>query len=270
MSGFNESTVLGILYSCFLIFTFFSIYFNYKNLNTFKFDESDTNKIVIDNNPEKDKNLTFYKVLYVVLSVLLSLILNLILAGNICSSPNWGTAIAYTLLPWLLIFGLTYFLINYISGWQNPFANTIGYLISKLAGITHVKEELFKAKDNSIINKINELNKDPSIFINNLNPNNFEYIIKQTFSQGETDKSTPPKLDLINKLYKLTQLRFIIAQNLWYLLIGIFTITVSVNYIQSLECDLSPEEQESKENSFNATNNEITKTASSDRAVYSS
>ena len=72
-----------------------------------------------------------------------------------------------TLLPWIIIFGILYFILETFDGWVRPFSNTIGYFIVTLIGIESVMDELLKKNDgNDLKEAIVSINKNKTMILN--------------------------------------------------------------------------------------------------------
>ena len=175
---------------------------------------------------------------YLVIIIGLQVSNNIFNATEKCGGdPQTTLAVAYTLIPNFLIFGVLLVVLSLFPGWKAPFSNTIGYLIVNLPfmKIKDVFNNLLINKDNS--NKFLEMiYNDPSIMINNITPNN----IKEFFYKAETSKLFINKVqeDKTNypKLYNLVIIKDAIAEYIWYLLTGALVISNSYSYIMGIKC----------------------------------
>ena len=88
---------------------------------------------------------------FIFLVVIVSqLILNLSSIKELCKNTALATmplAIKVTILPWLLIFGLLYVLLETFPDWKAPFSNTIGYFVVNIAGIKSSLEALLPSEE---------------------------------------------------------------------------------------------------------------------------
>ena len=131
--------------------------------------------------------------------------------------------------PTLLIY-LTPLSRGYVDELNSIFSNVIGYLFvansaSKILSELGLDKE--KEGDESIIESkrlIAQINNSKNIFINQLTPNNFDYLWTHLFSAlfPESKRS-----DIKERLRKITNEKFVIGKCIWYLYTCIIAITIS-------------------------------------------
>jgi hypothetical protein len=232
----------------FLIFTVFTI--------------NKSSDIVTINNSKDSNVINFIYILFIIIG---SYFLNVHNSRMICDqSIEWNYILMVTVMPWLVIFVLLYFILKLFPGWVSPFSNTIGYMFVSMLGVSTALENLM-TKDAKIEEKpdlvkaINTIKNNKSKFINqiDINLSNFEAFIgelRQTSIieySGEGTENT----DIIN-LYKLITIKHVIGKIVWYILAGILISSISYNYIIGISCektvdqiikdyeDANPEEEE--------------------------
>ena len=168
---------------------------------------------------------------------------NLAATGDHCSGDVQAThAITYTLVP-NLIFGLTVFiLLNKYPSWKSPFSNTIGYMIASVFGLRGTFNSMLRTSSNEGTDTINKIYKDPSMLINELQPDaptvvrhdsSFDIELKRLakaniFKEGWEKKA--------KTLYNLVVIKDMVASLVWYILTYALIIATSFNGIMNISC----------------------------------
>ena len=195
--------------------------------------------------------------IYILVLIVGTYFINTNISKAMCGSReiDWLNILFITLLPWLLIFVLLYFLLETFPGWVTPFSNTIGYLVVTLLDVeSKLKEllktpkpgetgaaELVKAIANIKSNKskfINQFDEDPykfKDFINKLIDGNIISASKIHDDGTSNDKN-------ILEIYKLVTLKHIIGKLFWYILAGILISSITYSFIINLTCNKTVEE----------------------------
>jgi len=203
---------------------------------------NETIQLMIGNN--------FIEGLFTLVSVLLlSLIIvndltqvkNIPLTGNI-------TKYAFSLLPIVLIIPLTAIILNFLPGWKSIFSNTFGYLFN-FGASKSLKEfvNLIMDNDNDMKNKqiIEKIYADPSIYYSILTPENFNDHLEHLLTDRKLqDIEKNPNTWSYQTLGKWNEIedtaknlgKFVLRQDyigkyFWYLLFGIYAISISSNIV---------------------------------------
>jgi hypothetical protein len=227
-----SSLIYFILVSLgFLVFTVFTI--------------NKSSDIIAINNSKDSNVINFIYILFIIVG---SYFLNVHNSRMICDqSIEWNYILIVTVMPWLIIFVLLYFILKLFPGWVSPFSNTIGYMFVSMLGVSTTLEELL-AKNTKIEEKpdlvkaINTIKNNKSKFINqiDINLSNFEAFIselKQTNIIEYATTSDSPYDENIIKLYKLITIKHVIGKIVWYILAGILISSISYNYIIGISCE---------------------------------
>lgn len=218
--------------TCFLFFTVFTI------------NKSDT---IEDVNNSKDNNVINF--IYILFIIIGSYFLNVHNSRIICDqSIEWNYILMVTMVPWLVIFILLYFILKIFPGWVSPFSNTIGYVFVSMLGVSTTLDNIMnstKAVSDKIeiVKAINNINNNKSKFINQIDIelSNFEnFITELKNSKLFTIDDTKDK-DIIS-LYKLLTIKHVIGKIIWYILAGILISSISYNYIIGISCEKSVEQ----------------------------
>jgi len=181
---------------------------------------------------------------YLIIMVLLQLSSNMANAKEKCGgTPQTISAINYTIIPNLFIFGALIMVMMFFPGWKAPFSNTIGYLFVMVLNVKETFINMLKAESNNKLLKM--VYRDPSMMINEMTPENFDLFINKM--------GTPPNSILgvnykkyIPDLYNLVVIKDKIAEFLWYMFTGYLVIQNSDSYINSIKCKRTPDELEGK------------------------
>ena len=215
----------------FLIFTVFTI---------------NKSRDIVSINNSKDSNVINF--IYILFIIIGSYFLNVHNSRMICDqSIEWNYILIVTVMPWLIIFVLLYFILKLFPGWVSPFSNTIGYMFVSMLGVTGTLEKLM-AKDTNVEEKpdlvkaINTIKNNKSKFINqiDINLSNFEAFISELRQTNiiEYAGDSAENTDIIT-LYKLITIKHVIGKIVWYILAGILISSISYNYIIGISCEKS-------------------------------
>ena len=189
--------------------------------------------------------LTLINMIYIGTLLAVQITINSSLAKTICNNPqSTSTGVVATIFPMLFIFGLLQMLLTIFPGWLEPFSNTFGFAIAKIAGAESVVQNVLKkdAKDASISKAISNIYNDPSIFLNQFNYDNkqdFEVKWNKSKEIFDTDAATTETSKCI-EFRNMVKLKDLVAQFVWYMLAGILVTSRSYNYIINQPCSLSP------------------------------
>lgn len=218
----------------------------------------------LDKLSEMSNNNT-YNLIYIGILLIGSFFININISKTLCNNSeiNWGNILFLTLLPWILIFGLLYLLLEIFTGWVNPFSNTFGYLIVNFLGAGKILEELLKhtpstgsdSNSTNLVYAINNIKKNHSKIINEFDHKqaNFEeqfnqFIRAKIFHDIKDNENR-------NKLYQHIISKFLIGKLIWYILAGILISSITYNFILNTNCSKSNEQQK---NEYDSLNNQYT------------
>lgn len=194
---------------------------------------------------ENSTNFIFI-LIYILLLIIGMYFLNLNIAKSICQNdtPQYSNVFFATILPWIIVFGVLYFILEIFTGWVRPFSNTIGYAIVNLLGAEDIIVKLLnKEKEEPNITKaLIQIEQNKSKFINEFEPDKsqFEDFIKKLQDEELTISSSlrrdnPDELEL----FKLVNIKHLIGKLMWYILAGTVITSISYNYIINIKCTQS-------------------------------
>ena len=188
--------------------------------------------------------------IYVFAVVVAQYFFNMSLTKSLCGKTQTMTAFLMTVIPNLLMVGTLIMLFAFFPGWKAPFANTIGYLITKLLGVRHLFIELLntsghkgggvpKHGDESHMKKplIQEIYDDPSLMINEITPEKFDDFMAEMHSNHIIGKGASRYFP---QLYKFVTLKDNISEFIWYILVGALVISTSYNALSQISCAQNP------------------------------
>lgn len=193
---------------------------------------------------ENSTNFIFI-LIYILLLIIGMYFLNLNIAKSICQNDTtqYSNVFFATILPWIIVFGILYFILEIFTGWVRPFSNTIGYVVVNLLGAENIIQKLLNKKqtDPSIVQALIQIEQNKSKFINEFEPDksSFNKFIEKLQKEGLTittfltgDKISPDELEL----FKLVNIKHIIGKLMWYILAGTVISSISYNYIINIKC----------------------------------
>ena len=190
---------------------------------------------------------------YLGLVIISQLLSNLQLTKSLCGSSQWLTSMLVTLLPWTIIFGLLTIILTMFPGWLIPFSNTIGYGITKLAGLNNTLVNIFKPDvktgSKELSKALTKIYSDKSLLINEIGITNFENMWNSLKTSGLLNSGVgeKEKNELLNFIYMKTT----ISEFVWFLLVGLLTLTTSYNFIIQTACSTSVQSMRAKHVNIN-------------------
>lgn len=219
---------------------------------------------------------TMLNIIYIIAIVSTQISINTALAKSICNNAqSMNVGILATVFPMLFIFGLLQLLLTIFPGWVEPFSNTFGYGIAKLVGLHDLMKRLLvspqfnAAPEKKIINAVNSIYNDPSIFINQFsyaNREDFNKTWDNSYSNGKgifvkgagpaplpysaANPNPPPGSHLYQEFRNMVKLKDIVGTFVWYMLVGVITTSRSYNYIISQPCSLNASVAQKAVNSY--------------------
>ena len=219
---------------------------------------------------------TMLNIIYIIAIVSTQISINTALAKSICNnSQSMNVGILATVFPMLFIFGLLQLLLTIFPGWVEPFSNTFGYGMAKLVGLHDLMKRLLvspqfnAAPEKKIINAVNSIYNDPSIFINQFsyaNREDFNKTWDNSFASGRgifvksagpaplpyspANPNPPPGSHLCQEFRNMVKLKDIVGTFVWYILVGVITTSRSYNYIISQPCSLNASVAQKAVNSY--------------------
>ena len=199
-----------------------------------------------------------YTLIYIIFLISGTYFINVKISKSICNENTiqWGRVFTITILPWIIIFGILYFLLELFPGWIKPFSNTIGYIVINALGATTVLKDILKLSEddnNSTLQKaLLNIEKNYSRFINEIDveKDKYEKFIKQLsqekftqFPDDHTDNSeTLYGNDNVVKLFALINVKDVIGRLFWYVLAGTLIASISYNFIINMSCEKTLEQ----------------------------
>lgn len=222
---------------------FFTISILYLILNIYNIISSSSIESVVQNS-----NNNIFIGAYVVILIIGMFLINLGISKRLCASNDidYNNVFFATFLPWIIIFGILYFLLEIFSGWVRPFSNTIGYFIISFLGTEKILKEMLNKDDNTVTKAIEKIDNNISEFINEFDVTHTEYIefIKKLQAENLT-KSSALNTNGISlneiELFKLVNIKHLIGKVVWYFLAGTLISAISYNNIINQQCNRTKE-----------------------------
>lgn len=191
-----------------------------------------------------DTMLTLINIIYIGTLLAVQITINSSLAKTICNNPQaTSSGVVATIFPMLFIFGLLQLMLTIFPGWLEPFSNTFGYAVAKIAGAESVVKNVLKTDAQGEISKaVLNIYNDPSIFLNQFNNDSEEdFKTKWTKSKDLFLPNTEIGSGKYTEFRNMVKLKDLVAQFVWYMLAGILVTSRSYNYIINQPCTLSPD-----------------------------
>ena len=200
-----------------------------------------------------------YTLIYIIFLISGTYFINVNISKSICyeNSIQWGKVFTLTLAPWIIIFGILYFLLELFPGWIKPFSNTVGYIVINALGATTVLKKVLKSysqeNSNSTLKKaLENIEKNYPRFINEIDVEEDKYkrFIKQLSQEGFIQipgdyTDNPEGLytdDNVRELFALINIKDIVGRLFWYVLAGTLIASISYNFIINMTCEKTLEQ----------------------------
>ena len=211
---------------------------------------------------------------YLAIMLIIQLIANMHNIREKCGgTPQTLSAINYTVLPNLFIFGTLLMVMIFFPGWKAPFSNTLGYMFVYLLNVKTIFTSMLKKPDNNKL--LQMVYRDPSMMINEITPENFDLFINRMGGESggvekiveEIPEQTGGKrkrkyniqkgganVNILNsdykkyipQLYNLVVIKDKVAEFLWYILTGALVISNSHSYVMTIKCQRTADELSAK------------------------
>jgi hypothetical protein len=203
----------------------------------------------------KEKHSKIAAATYAVLLIGIQFAVNLSLTKELCGEPHLKTALIYTTIPWMLLFGILNIILIIFPGWLRPFSNTFGYFIVKALGKGDVLNSILKKTSDvsdvsgDLKNTLQQIYDNPFMLINEI-PNPDDGIDQFVNQLSDMRYSNEIPDDTKDELRQVVRLKLIISKLIWFLLTGLLTISTSYNYIVQSKCSSSIEEMEKRHSEY--------------------
>ena len=205
--------------------------------------------VIIMNEPDFNKifkhssNLNIYSIIYILIVLFGNYILNKQIEFEL-KDPNIDVntlkILLITILPWLVIFGSLFIILDIFTAWNKPFSNTLGYFIVNLLGVDKKFKELFKkvgsTDDKDKINEVlTNIDSNKTMIINEMNTEKDEFIEFMTrlcnakLLNIDINCEKLDKNKIITEIYKFVVIKDEIGKVIWYILAGMLISSVSYN-----------------------------------------
>ncbi len=220
---------------------FFFISILYLILNIYNINSATSIENVIENS-----NSNIYIIVYILILVIGMFFINLGISKQLCEGNNNDNMRVFfsTFLPWIIIFGVLYFILEIFSGWVRPFSNTIGYTVVQFLGIESILNKMLKRDNDTVKEAIEKIDTNKTEFINEFDNTHTEYtnFIKKLQAENIT-KSSALNFNSVSEdeieLFKLINIKHIIGKVVWYILAGTLIASISYNNIVTMQCEPS-------------------------------
>jgi len=191
-------------------------------------------------------NLNIYSIIYILIVLFGNYILNKQIEFELKDPSvdvNNFKIVLITILPWLVIFGSLFIILNIFTAWNKPFSNTLGYFIVNLLGVEKEFQEVFKDVNSNdggaeqINDILTNIGRNKTMIINEMNTEIEEFkqfmnmLCKANLLKAglcEKDTITIDNPNVIN-IYKFVVIKDEIGKVIWYILAGMLISTVSYN-----------------------------------------
>ena len=191
---------------------------------------------------QRGSTSTILVLTYLVFVIGTQLFSNISTTSILCNgTPQVTTALAYTLLPNILIFGSLIVLLKVFPGWRAPFSNTLGFALVYFMGVNDALTDLLATKGSKLIQKICD---DKAILINEMTHLNYKVYLETMAKDGLLVKNYQ-SLPAYKSLWEMVGVKNAAADFVWYILTGALVISTTYNSILDISCSYSKQQKSS-------------------------
>lgn len=201
-------------------------------------------------------------IVYVLLLLIGNYLINISITTELCGgTPQWGTSLIVTVLPWIVIFGILNAILIIFPGWLIPFSNTFGYFVVGFFGLNNIfnkdiisdKENMIESLDGTqqenglqIGKALQQIYGNKSLLINEIPREGADE--QEKIDNFQKFFETMKKLNIFKTdiepttqvtIYKLLKIKDYIAEYIWFILAGILVSSITYNYIVNVGCSFS-------------------------------
>ena len=258
------------------------LYFIIITIIYFSFPSIGKPELKLSNLSTDDSKIAYYNnnmvhlALYLSVVVITQLFLNVGYLMSKCGGSldkNISAAAIYTIIPWLLIFGVMILVLIIFPGFKSAFSDVIGYFViagsanyifSKILLGTDLNEMIEKTVDDNERNKLTKAAEaiikicgNKSILINQMSSENFLNIwetLKPLMVQGAYESE-----DLKEKLLSLVVLKENIGEAFWYIYTAILISSIVYYNLATRGCIKSVDQIKAEHDVYIKTNDELKK-----------
>lgn len=198
---------------------------------------------------------SYFRVLigvYVTVVLISQFYFNVSLLSEMCggNTSNLKMAVLVTLIPWIVLGGGVTLGLLIFPGWKQPFSNTFGYIVAKLAGVNSLLYKILKNPTTGgakLKKTLHDIYSNPALFINQITPANFDDFVKSSQFMFVPNATRMPEMKQFRKIIELKDL---VSEFVWYTLTGILVTTVSYNTIVNSSCNNSVKEMKKRHDEY--------------------
>lgn len=220
----------------------------------------------------KEKHNAVAFMIYIILLFAAQFGISVSLTKSLCGETHVKTAFLYTLIPWILIFGMLNLMLLMFPGWLKPFSNTIGYfIVSFVGGLNNLLGNILKSKEKTqnqeLTQTLGKIYDNPALLINEI-PNPSVGFDDFWSKLGSGNLLASGAENFKEKLRELVMLKFTISKFIWFLLTGLLTVSTSYNYLVKSGCNTSVKEMVQRHNDYERMVAEKTNNTVKNERVY--
>lgn len=198
----------------------------------------------MENSSEKSNNV-LYDIIYILILLTGTIYLNVNISKIVCNSNKikWGDIFLLTIIPWIIIFGLIYFLLELFPGWIKPFSNTIGYFIINSLGASDKLDKILKDPNNETDKTLKQalinIDINKTKFINEMSDNQIDYgkLINQLVKEKFTNNNINENDEDVISLFNMIVIKKLIGKYVWYILSGMLIASITYNNVINITCE---------------------------------
>ena len=189
---------------------------------------------------------------YVTIVLLSQFYFNTKLLSEMCkgNTNNLKMSFLVTLIPWIIIGGGVTLGLLVFPGWKQPFSNTFGYLVAKIAGVNSLLYTILKSPTSGgakLKKTLHDIYSNPALFINQITPTNFDDFVRASQFMFVPNATRMPEM---KKFRRIIELKDLVSEFVWYTLTGILVTTVSYNTIVNSTCNNSVKEMKKRHDEY--------------------
>jgi len=169
----------------------------------------------------------FTDVMFLLCVLIVMFLMNTEVLKKKCGESDAGTVAKATFIPWTVLLGGIIVMLKVLPGWKQPFSNTFGYLVVMLGG---GKKKLCDMLQTDTTPTLQFVKNDPWALMVNFSTVSFDATL------DALRKDTPLAEDKVAAFRKIVLLKDLVAEFVWFMLVGSVAITMSYGKLTAYKC----------------------------------
>ena len=164
---------------------------------------------------------------FLLLVLVVMYLMNVEVMKKRCGASDVSVVARATFVPWIVLLGGIMAVLHAMPGWKQPFSNTFGYLVVLIGG---GKQKLRDMLQTGTTPSLKFIEDDPWSLLVNFSTSTFEATL------AALRRDSPIAEDKVAAFKKIVLLKDLMAELVWFMLVGSVAITLSYTTMTGYKC----------------------------------